>query len=255
MPRSSAVPVCGALFIVGTALVAAVPGRVADLWLPVGSTVACGAVAAAAACLVLRRVQSAMFFAVAALALGIWRAAVGFEAWGKPWTDAPTSEIRASGVIVAPVEQRGQTARAYVSVDRVISPESASPPPGLVLLYLPALAPVVQWDRVEVAARLEPVRPETADGARLRARGVAAVAAYPRIAVTGDGAPNGIEFALSAARRRISAAIDRTLPEPEAALLGGLLVGATSGTSEEFRRALVASGTTHIVVVSGYNVT
>jgi competence protein ComEC len=44
------------------------------------------------------------------------------------------------------------------------------------------------------------------------------------------------------------------LPEPHASLLAGLLLGTASGLPDDFAQALRASGTTHIVVVSGYNI-
>jgi len=70
----------------------------------------------------------------------------------------------------------------------------------------------------------------------------------------GAAEENAVTAALHELRSSIEATIQRTLPEPHATLLVGLLVGAAAGMPESLRLALVASGTSHLVVVSGYNI-
>lgn len=47
----------------------------------------------------------------------------------------------------------------------------------------------------------------------------------------------------------------RVLPEPEASLLAGIVLGSKRGLPQDFWQALQKTGTLHIVVASGYNVT
>ena len=56
-------------------------------------------------------------------------------------------------------------------------------------------------------------------------------------------------------RRRIEKVFNQNLPEPEASLLAGIVLGAKRGLPYEFWQALQRTGTLHIVVASGYNVT
>ena len=56
-------------------------------------------------------------------------------------------------------------------------------------------------------------------------------------------------------RRQIEMVYNRNLPEPEASLLAGVVLGAKRDLPYEFWRALQRTGTLHIVVASGYNVT
>ena len=44
------------------------------------------------------------------------------------------------------------------------------------------------------------------------------------------------------------------LPEPHASLLSGIVLGEKGDLSSEFKKALIATGTIHVVVVSGYNI-
>lgn len=50
-------------------------------------------------------------------------------------------------------------------------------------------------------------------------------------------------------------AIQSYLPEPEASLLAGMLFGGTNGFSAKFYEALLATGTIHVVALSGTNIT
>jgi len=56
-------------------------------------------------------------------------------------------------------------------------------------------------------------------------------------------------------KRRIETVFNRNLSEPEASLLAGIVLGAKRGLPYEFWQALQRTGTLHIVVASGYNVT
>lgn len=49
--------------------------------------------------------------------------------------------------------------------------------------------------------------------------------------------------------------INKILPEPQASFLGGLLLGAKRGIPEEVMNNFNRTGTTHIVAISGYNIT
>lgn len=60
---------------------------------------------------------------------------------------------------------------------------------------------------------------------------------------------------LSDIRTRMEDRIGLILPEPHASLLAGLLTGTRRGLSEEWTERFRRAGLTHIVAVSGYNVT
>lgn len=49
--------------------------------------------------------------------------------------------------------------------------------------------------------------------------------------------------------------IDRVISEPQASLLGGILLGAKSSMSMEVKNSFQTSGLSHIVALSGYNIT
>lgn len=56
-------------------------------------------------------------------------------------------------------------------------------------------------------------------------------------------------------RSYLSETIQKLLPEPQSALLSGILLGVKSNLPQDFRKALSNTSTTHIVVASGQNLT
>lgn len=56
-------------------------------------------------------------------------------------------------------------------------------------------------------------------------------------------------------REKIEMVFDLTLPEPEASLLAGIVLGSKRGLPQDFWQSLQKTSTLHIVVASGYNVT
>jgi competence protein ComEC len=56
-------------------------------------------------------------------------------------------------------------------------------------------------------------------------------------------------------RNKIVFSFQQVLPVREAALLSGLTLGSRSEFSKEFKEAMARSGTTHLVALSGYNIT
>ncbi len=131
---------------------------------------------------------------------------------------------------------------------------------GLRLRVRSADAPVLAGERIRFNGRIEPLPDEPMDAsafdyaAYLRSREVHAIAQYPtsweRLGQTGAG----WQKTLRSLHRRAVEAIGRTLPEPEAALAAGVLVGERGTLPPRDAEALRVTGTTHLVVVSGQNI-
>ncbi len=91
--------------------------------------------------------------------------------------------------------------------------------------------------------------------AYLKKDGIKAVVAFPRIAETGRRAGNRILIYLSKGKRAFEENIERILPEPHGAFLKGLLLGERESLPEELTEAFRKTGVTHLVALSGYNIT
>lgn len=109
-------------------------------------------------------------------------------------------------------------------------------------------APVVHYgDRLRLAFR----EPPQISAARIH---LPPAAAFPSVEVSGSGG-SWLKKAAFALKGRLIASFAGFFPKDEAALASGMTTGDQSGFSDGFIAAMRASGTAHIVAVSGYNVT
>jgi competence protein ComEC len=77
----------------------------------------------------------------------------------------------------------------------------------------------------------------------------------PSIEKTGRNLGNRFYGAVVALKNKFSANIYALIPSPEAALLEGLIIGGSGNLSKEIQANFSRTGMTHIVAVSGYNIT
>ncbi|MBI2056394.1 MAG: ComEC/Rec2 family competence protein [Candidatus Sungbacteria bacterium] len=89
----------------------------------------------------------------------------------------------------------------------------------------------------------------------LRGKSIVAVSGFPRAEKIDKEALPLARMYLSRIKHAFEEKIDLFFPEPHAALLKGLLLGERALLPEDFLNALKATGTTHIVALSGYNIT
>lgn len=80
------------------------------------------------------------------------------------------------------------------------------------------------------------------------------VSVFPKIERVGEGRGSPAHQALSDLKFGLLKIFPRYLPVEEAAFLGGITLGSRSSFSPEFIAALAASGTTHLIALSGYNI-
>lgn len=72
---------------------------------------------------------------------------------------------------------------------------------------------------------------------------------------TGNNIGNGFYGGILKVAESLEQRIRRTIPEPQAALANGLLLGGSGRMSKDMQEKFSRTGMTHIVAVSGYNVT
>jgi hypothetical protein len=82
-------------------------------------------------------------------------------------------------------------------------------------------------------------------------RGIHGSVGWPEIRLLSRVGSGPVYRALLAVKARIQATIARILPEPEAVLLTGILLGVGAGIPERVKDAFSTSGTMHVVAISG----
>jgi competence protein ComEC len=125
---------------------------------------------------------------------------------------------------------------------------------GRILAWIPRGVEVSTGDRVAFRARLE--QPQDFDGFGYRAflarQGIGAIARTFDATV----AAHEVGLPASAARLRGSLlhGLDTVVPEPEASLGAGILLGVRSSIDPAISAAFATAGLTHVVAISGWNI-
>jgi competence protein ComEC len=137
------------------------------------------------------------------------------------------------------------------------TPDTASPSGGKVLATTRPFPRFHYGDRLTLTGKVtEPLSQGGFDYRDYLARqGVASLASFPRIKRTGGGGGSALERTLWRIRRPLAAAVERALPEPDAALGEGMLLGLRSSIPRDLNDDFNTAGISHIIAISGYNVT
>jgi competence protein ComEC len=127
---------------------------------------------------------------------------------------------------------------------------------GGVLARVPLLPRHRAGDILELEGKL--ATPPQLDGfdyaSYLARQGIGSVIEYPVARRIGHDEPPPLRAATLRVRRTLSASLGRVLPEPEASLAQGVLLGQRSALPDDVRDDLNTTSTSHLVVVSGSNV-
>ncbi|MBI4992119.1 MAG: ComEC/Rec2 family competence protein [Candidatus Harrisonbacteria bacterium] len=107
-------------------------------------------------------------------------------------------------------------------------------------------------DLVKVAGIINRPSPESAD--YLAKNGILGTMRFSKIDLIESGLGNPIKARLLDFKNSIVVIFKRALPSEKAAFLSGLTLGEREDFSKELQRKMSLSGTTHLVALSGYNI-
>jgi competence protein ComEC len=112
-------------------------------------------------------------------------------------------------------------------------------------------------DELEIKCKLQKPEPveDFAYDKYLAKENIYSLCYWPEIKFLKSGEGNKIVAGILRVKEKLVATVNRILPEPQAAFLGGLLYGAKRGIPADLTEKFNITGTTHIVAISGYNIT
>jgi competence protein ComEC len=162
-----------------------------------------------------------------------------------------------SGVVAAEPDTRDNGTKLKVKSEKLKIGGGEREVGGNVLVNA-ALYPVFHYgDELEVTCKLQKPEPieDFAYDKYLAKENIYSVCYWPDIKFIKSGEGNKIVAGVLFVKEKLVATVDRILPEPQAAFLGGLLYGAKRGIPQSLMDMFSITGTTHIVAISGYNIT
>ncbi|MBI2979500.1 MAG: DNA internalization-related competence protein ComEC/Rec2 [Chloroflexi bacterium] len=163
--------------------------------------------------------------------------------------------VEVSGVVNRYPETGGKTAHLYLSAENITVSEERREVFGTVLLVVPVYPAYSYGDVLRVRGELE--TPPSLDGfdyeAYLAHQGVYSTMLYPEILEAKAGSES-LQWVYSL-RNRLSQTLAEVLPEPQASLAQGIILGIRGNIPETVNSDFIRSGTAHLLAISGVNLT
>jgi competence protein ComEC len=118
---------------------------------------------------------------------------------------------------------------------------------------MPRYPEIAPGDRISVGGRLEPL-PDDDGGYGTYLRRIGAGATLRARSLDRIGGEATSAGAIETARRSSGEALTRALPEPEAGLAAGILIGLRDRVDRDLAAAFTTAGVSHVVAISGWNI-
>jgi competence protein ComEC len=154
-------------------------------------------------------------------------------------------------------EEHGSAVSTRLDVRQVGQDKTWQPASGGVLLWEPSTAKHRYGDLLEITGKLQtPTALPNFDYPQYLARqGIGSIADFPKVTEKGSNNGNAVLLTAHRLRRGLSSALAEALPQPQASLAQGILLGQRSVLPQDLKDDLNATSTSHIIALSGYNVT
>lgn len=170
-------------------------------------------------------------------------------------------KISAEGVVADEPDVREHNTKLTVKLDKVHVATGEDGISEKILVTVPIHPEFRYGDRVSLSVSLkEPDLIESDDGrvfdyrGYLRVRGIWYTSRFTTIKLLSSGNGSAIKTVLFKIKHAFTNSINNALSEPESSLLGGLLLGEKQSLGKDLLEEFQKTGTSHIVVLSGYNI-
>jgi competence protein ComEC len=170
------------------------------------------------------------------------------------YNDAGWTTIK--GVVVAEPDIGDRWTNLRVDAHQIQVEERWQDIEGTVLVQASRYPRYAYGDELEISGLLE-TPPEFEDFSYrdyLANRDIYSILSRPQIKLLAHGQGNSIYAVLFAFKERALSTVGAMLPEPEASVLAGILLGVGHGFPKDLEEAFSITGTTHVLVISGSNI-
>ncbi len=169
------------------------------------------------------------------------------------------TEYQVEGVLVEPPDVRDSYTNLRLRVEqiRTVDEYQFTPVHGLLLARVHQNASWQYGDRIRLQGHLE-TPPEDEDFSYRDYLARQGVYSYMPIASAGllqHGQGNPLLTIIYKFQQQALGVVYRLFPDPEASLMAGILLGVQAGIPQEVQEAFRLTGTSHIIVISGFNIT
>jgi competence protein ComEC len=166
--------------------------------------------------------------------------------------------VTLEGVVVGEPDDRDAHTNLRFRAERLLLPDGTEREvEGLALIQTDRYPRRTHGDRLRIRGLL--TDPPTWQGSSYREylarRGIYSFVRRARVEDVDEGGARSLAGHLFACKQRAQSVISQMLPEPQASLLTGILLGVETGIPDGVMEAFEATGTSHIIAISGFNIT
>lgn len=166
-------------------------------------------------------------------------------------------EVVVTGLVVDEPDVRDQSVLLRVEAESIIvSGGQLTPVKGLVLVTTPRFPIIDYGTQVQIIGNLEtPGEGATFDYKSYLARqGIHSQMSWPQLRVLAEDQGSFLYRTIFSFKAEAEQTIRELLPDPQGALLTGILLGNDQGLSPELADQFRITGMTHIIAISGFNI-
>jgi competence protein ComEC len=172
------------------------------------------------------------------------------------YNDQPIEYI-IEGVVADPPDVRDTYVNLHLRMEQLQTVDASQfvPVHGLLLARVSINTSYNYGDRIRLQGHLV-TPPENEDFSYrdyLANRGIYSYIAYPTTSLLQQGQGNPFYTALYSFRQHALDLVYSFYPDPEASLMAGILLGVQSGIPQDVQEAFRFTGTSHIIVISGFD--
>lgn len=167
-------------------------------------------------------------------------------------------EVSLTGLVVAPATAKQNSLQVRVAAQSLLAKNLVGQEPsveGQVIFYLPLGTDIRYGDLVNIRGELLPPEEGIEFSWRdyLRHQGVNSTFDFPILKIIERDKGNPLRAALFKLRESGARVLSEIFPSPEDSLLKGILLGDESTISPALSKAYRLTGTSHIIAISGFN--
>src|SRR3989344_3759953 len=207
-----------------------------------------------------RRVLVFISAALLGILLGIGRMNISPLYQTSYLDDFAGKKISTEGIIVGEPDIREQNTKLTVRLSGILVGTSTIPVREKILVTVPLYPEFHYGDKVKMQVTLKKPQNIEADGrvfdykGSLRVRGIWYTSRFGTVELVSSGHGAVVKDLLFKIKHAFVDSLNNALPQPESSLMAGLLLGAKQSLGKEILGEFQRTGTSHIVVLSGYNI-
>ncbi|GAB4275182.1 MAG: DNA internalization-related competence protein ComEC/Rec2 [Candidatus Promineifilaceae bacterium] len=165
--------------------------------------------------------------------------------------------VTVTGVVIDEPDIRDDLVNLRVAAERVRSKSGMETAvTGLVLVRAPRFPVIPYGTKIAINGRLQtpPDNPDFSYRNYLARQGIYSMISRPRITIVAENQGSPIKKAIFTFKQNAQTTINHILPDPQASLLAGILLGNDNGLPNTLAEQFRTTGLTHIIAISGFNI-